>query len=130
MAELALYLAALALVGISFSHSYLGERYLLMRLFKRSEHLPKLFGSTEYTRRTLRFAWHVTSVAWLGFAALLVLAARAPVSTTTLGAVTGAVFALHFAIAFGGSRGRHYSWVVFLAVAVLAYLGTRSLGRG
>jgi hypothetical protein len=120
MAELALYLAALALVGISFSHSYLGERYLLMRLFRRREQLPRLFGSTEYTQRTLRFACHVTSVAWLGFAALLLLAARAPVDTPTLGAVVGAVFALHFAIAFGGSRGRHYSWVVFLAVALLA----------
>jgi hypothetical protein len=125
MTEFALYLAALGLVGISFSHSYLGERYLLMRLFKRSEQLPKLFGSTEYTQRTLRFAWHVTSVAWLGFAALLVLAARAPVDTATLGTVVGAVFALHFAISFGGSRGRHYSWVVFLAVALLAWFATR-----
>ena len=34
--------------------------------------LPRLFGSDWFTRRTLRFAWHITSVAWLGFAALLV----------------------------------------------------------
>lgn len=125
MRDLSLYLAALALVGISAAHSYLGERYLLMRLFRRPDQLPPLFGSTEYTQRTLRFAWHVTSVAWLGFAALLVLVARAPVSTPALGLVIGAVFALHFAIALGGSRGRHYSWVVFLAVALLAVLATR-----
>ncbi len=124
MEQMGLYLAALLLVGISAAHSYLGERYLLMRLFRRCE-LPKLFGSAEYTRRTLRFAWHVTSVAWLGFAALLVLAARAPVPTATLGWVIGAVFGTHFAIALFGSRGRHYSWVVFLAVAVLAALATR-----
>jgi hypothetical protein len=123
--QIALYAAALALVGISLSHSYLGERYLLMRLFRRSEQLPRLFGSTEFTRRTLRFAWHVTSVAWLGFAALLVMAARAPVTTGQLGAVVGAVFAAHFAVSFGGSRGRHYSWVVFLGVAVLAFFSTR-----
>ena len=124
MGELALNLAALALVGISASHSYLGERYLLMRLFRRDD-LPRLFGSTEFTRRTLRFAWHVTSVAWLGFAALLAMAARAPVSTSALGSVIGAVFAAHFAISFGGSRGRHYSWIVFLAVALLAFGATR-----
>ncbi|MEW6704481.1 MAG: hypothetical protein AB1430_06480 [Pseudomonadota bacterium] len=119
MQQAALYLAALLLVGISVAHSYLGERYLLMRLFRRCE-LPKLFGSAEYTQRTLRFAWHVTSVAWLGFAALLMLAARAPLSTAALGWATAAVFGAHFAIALVGSRGRHYSWVVFLAVALLA----------
>lgn len=124
MTQLALYLAALALVGISFAHSYLGERYLLMRLFRRTE-LPKLFGSTEYTKRTLRFAWHVTSVAWLGFAALLALAAQAPLTNPALGIVVGAVFALHFLISFAGSRGRHYSWIVFLAVAVLGFVAAR-----
>jgi len=124
MEQAALYFAALLLVGISFAHSYLGERYLLMRLFRRCE-LPRLFGSAEYTQRTLRFAWHVTSVAWLGFAALLVLAAQAPVPAATLGWVIGAVFGAHFAIALFGSRGRHYSWVVFLAVAVLAVLALR-----
>jgi hypothetical protein len=124
MADIALYLAALALVGVSFSHSYLGERYLLMRLFRRHD-LPKLFGTAEYTKRTLRFAWHITSIAWLGFAALLVMAAHGPLTLSAVGALVGAVFALHFALSFGGSRGRHYSWVVFLGVALVAYFATR-----
>jgi len=37
------------LVGVA--HSVLGERYILIRLFKR-EGLPKLFGGTEFTTRT------------------------------------------------------------------------------
>jgi hypothetical protein len=28
-------------------------------------------------------------------------------------------------LALIGSRGRHYSWLVFLAVGVLAWVGTR-----
>ena len=68
----------------------------------------------------LRFAWHVTSVAWLGFAVLLLMAAQAPVSREALLRVVAAVFAVHGAISLGGSRGRHYSWVAFFAVALLA----------
>ncbi|MED5621393.1 hypothetical protein [Ideonella sp. BN130291] len=122
--ELALYLAAAATLAIGIAHSYMGERYLLMRLFRR-EDLPKLFGSTDYTRRTLRFAWHVTTVAWWGFGALLVLLAHPPVSAQAVGMVIGAVFLLHFAIALFGSRGRHYSWVAFLVIGVLATWATR-----
>ncbi len=69
--SVALLIAAALLVAIAAAHSLLGERYILMRLFRRGP-LPKLFGSDWFTRRTLRFAWHLTSVAWLGFAALLV----------------------------------------------------------
>lgn len=58
--------AALAL-GVGAAHSYLGERYILIRLFRRPD-LPHLFGSDLFTRRTLRFAWHLTTLAWWGFA--------------------------------------------------------------
>ena len=64
-----LALAAILILAIALAHSYLGERYILIRLFRQP--LPKLFGSDDFTKRTLRFAWHVTSIAWLGFAALL-----------------------------------------------------------
>jgi hypothetical protein len=50
-------------------HSYLGERYILIRLFRRAD-LPHLFGSDVFTGRTLGFAWHLTSVAWLGLGVL------------------------------------------------------------
>ena len=48
----------------------LGEKYILIRLFKRNN-LPKLLGSDWLTKRVLRFAWHLTSIAWWGFAAIL-----------------------------------------------------------
>ena len=115
--------AAALLALISAAHSILGERYILIRLFRRGN-LPKLLGGDWFTRRTLRFAWHLTSVAYLGFAALLVVMARdrtaAHSGVLAVIAVTFFVTALVAAVA---SRGRHLAWPVFLAIAILAWLG-------
>ena len=107
------------------AHSYLGERYLLIRLFRRTD-LPKLLGGTEFTKRTLRFAWHLTSIAWLGFAALLVSLGRGGGGTLPeLSWVICGTFGVSSLVALVGSRGRHLSWVVFLSIAVLVWLGSR-----
>lgn len=58
----ALTAAAVLLLLIGLAHSYLGERYIFVRLFRLE--LTKLFGSDWFTERTLRFAWHLTTVAW------------------------------------------------------------------
>ena len=120
-----LYLAAFLATAIGIAHSYLGEHYILLRLFRRDD-LPKLFGSSEFTIRTLRFAWHVTTIAWWGFAVILVVLANAPVTTSTIGLVIGCTFLVHFAIALVGSRGKHFSWPVFLAIGILAIYATRT----
>lgn len=121
----ALYAAAALLAGISFTHSVLGERYILIRLFRRPD-LPKLFGSDDFTRRTLRFAWHITSIAWLGFAGLLVaVASGASAPRIAVGTAVAATFGLSALVALAGSRGRHYAWLVFLGISVLAALGSR-----
>ncbi len=114
--------AALLLVGIGLAHSVLGERFLLMRLFRRPD-LPRLFGGDHFTRRTLRFAWHVTSVAWWGFAALLFVLAEpggAGVERVALRIVAGTCLATAAVVAIG-SRGRHPAWLAFLAVAGLVW---------
>ncbi|WP_194866569.1 hypothetical protein [Pseudoalteromonas sp. PPB1] len=115
---LLLYLAATLLVLVSLAHSYLGERFILMRLFKR-DNLPKLFGSSDFTIRTLRFAWHLTSIAWLGFAALLIALASPGSTSATLLHITALTFALHSLLALGLSKGRHWSWILFAVVSVL-----------
>jgi len=117
-------LAAALVVALGVAHSWLGERYLLRRLFRRDD-LPQLFGSADFTRRTLRFAWHVTSVAWLGLAAVLVVLARPPISASALGLSVGVAFLAQGVIALSGSRGRHLSWPVFLAIGLLAIFATR-----
>lgn len=119
-----LLLATALLVATGLAHSYLGERYLLMRLFTR-DNLPKVLGSTAFTKGTLRFVWHLTTVAWWGLAYLVFAAWQGPVDRdqllTTIGitALLSAAFPLYF------TRGRHLSWIVFLVVGVLLLLAAR-----
>jgi hypothetical protein len=94
---------------------------VLSRLFRRE--LPKLLGGTEFTKQVLRFAWHLTSVAWLGFGALLLALAAGPPDPATLRAIVAATFGAHAAITLASSRGRHLAWLAFLAIAVLAAIG-------
>lgn len=68
-----LAIAALLFLLTGAAHSYLGERYILIRLFKR-DNLPKLFGGTEFTTGTLRFAWHLLTLVWWGIAVVVLLA--------------------------------------------------------
>jgi hypothetical protein len=120
----ALLLAAALAVVLGLAHSYLGERYILIRLLRR-EDLPKLFGEGEFTKRTLRFAWHLTSVAWIGLAGVLIVLAASPGGARrTEARVVSATFLLSGALALVGSRGRHLSWVVFFGIAGLIWLGT------
>jgi hypothetical protein len=118
-------LAAVLALGLGLAHSFLGEKYILIRLFRRSD-LPKLFGGTDFTVRTLRFAWHLTSVAWLGAAALFLFLAQDSISPAAVSGVLAAVFLISAAIAFIVSRGRHLAWPVFLAIGLIALYGTEA----
>lgn len=116
-----LLLAALLIFATGLAHSYLGERYLLTRLFRR-DNLPKLLGSTDFTIGTLRFAWHITTLAWWAFAALLVLAAQGPLSQALVLQVIGWTALASALLPIVFTRGRHLSWLVLLAVAGLVFL--------
>ena len=114
-----LLVAALLTFGVGLAHSVLGEKFILIRLFRRPD-LPKLLGDATFTRRTLRFAWHLTTVAWWGFGVLLLLAARGrldPAHTLQVLAVTMFITSATILIA---SRGRHLAWPVFGAIGVIA----------
>ena len=118
-----LLIAAVLTILLAAAHSYLGERYLLIRLFRRTE-LPKLFGGVEFTKQTLRFAWHITSIAWLGLASLIAVLASAPGDVQLAQArLIAGVFGASGVAALVGSRGRHLSWIVFFAIAGLVWFG-------
>lgn len=116
-------IAAVLAFGVGVAHSYLGERYILSRLFRRTD-LPHLFGSDQFTRRTLRFAWHLTTVAWWGLAATVVALTRGA-SVSAVGGTIAATFAATSLVTFAGSRGRHLAWPVFAAIAAAAWYATR-----
>ncbi len=117
--------AAVLLLALGLAHSYLGERYILVRLFRSSD-LPKLFGGTAFTSGTLRFAWHLTTVAWWAFAWLILLAARRPLETGDVLRATAVASAVSGVFPIWFTRGRHLSWIVFFAIAVLLWVGARA----
>ena len=117
-----LIVAAILCFGIGLAHSVLGERYILVRLFRGSR-IPPLFGGEFFTKRTLRFAWHLTTIAWWGLGYLLLAVSlgsgdSAPVVLRTV----AAVFFVSGALAVVASKGKHLSWVVFWAIVALCML--------
>ncbi len=119
------YIAAAVLIGIGLVHSILGERYILIRLFRRAD-LPVLFDGTEFTQNTLRFAWHLTTLAWWGFAAILVHLAQSPPNTQLLGNLIAITFLAHFLVALYISKGRHLSWIGFLIVGLVTVFASNT----
>lgn len=113
--------AGVLAVLLAIAHSLLGERYVLRRLFRRD--LPKLFGGVEFTKQTLRFAWHLTSVAWCGLGGVLLLLDGSPQPSVGVVHVVAATFGVSGAVALAGSRGRHPSWLVFFLIAALGWWG-------
>lgn len=112
--------AAAILILTSVLHSLLGERFVLQPLSRRGD-LPILFRDQHFLLRTLRFVWHLFTIALLGFAALLI----AMVAETSAGAIARiiSVTALSSAVVAGAvSRGRHLSWVAFLSVGIATWL--------
>jgi hypothetical protein len=117
-------LAAAGLIAaLGAAHSYLGERYILIRLFRRPD-LPSIFGSDLFTRRTLRFAWHLTTIVWWAVAAILVVMAGEPETrlSSQIAGIIAATALISAVVTAAFSRGRHLAWVVFLAVALLVWL--------
>ena len=117
-----LYVAAILTFVIGIIHSVLGERYILTRLFRRND-LPALFGGPEFTILTLRFAWHITTIAWWGFAAILILMATESLSFHNTAIVLSATFLATGLIALLASRGKHLSWIVFLTIGGICLYG-------
>ncbi len=115
-----LILAVVLILLIGIAHSYLGERYILSRMFRNS--LPPLFGSDAFTKRTLRFTWHITSVAWLGFAALVLQIHRGGITSSGALITISITFAVTGIMALVVSRGRHLSWLAFGAISAACYV--------
>jgi hypothetical protein len=116
-----LLFAAFLLVAMSFIHSYLGEKYMFSRLFAVSN-LPLFRQDRRFTERVLRFAWHITSIAWLGFAALLFLMSFG--NTTWFGLVIAATLAVHGIVIVATCGVRHPAWSLFLLAAIATWLAT------
>lgn len=104
-----LKLAAMLCFLSGLAHSLLGERYILVRLFRCGE-IPRLFGGTAFTARTLRFAWHITTVLWRGFGVLLWQASCGRLTQGYTLQVIGGTCIATALLPLIITRGRHLSW--------------------
>ncbi|MDA9189587.1 hypothetical protein N9O57_01265 [bacterium] len=113
-----LILASVLCFSIGSIHSYFGEKFILIRLFNKCE-VPKLFGDTYFTRRTLRFAWHLTTLAWFGFGVILFKENSKLSLDPALLKIVGAVFFFSGLLAFCFTKGKHLSWVIFWTISAI-----------
>lgn len=103
-------LAAGALVFLSIAHSALGESSILRPLFAAEwtmERTPRWA-----TQLILRFAWHLTSIAWLALALIVLDVAVLP--------TVGVMMLVSAAIIFVMLRG-HLAWPIFLLGGLAAF---------
>ncbi len=124
MTTTVLLLSAATVLGfIGCAHSYLGERFVFSRLFALYD-LPLLHNDRQYTERVLRFAWHLTSVAWWGFAALILALSDAIATTRVVGAITGSTLLLTGVIIVAAAGARHPAWWLFLVAGSMTLFAT------
>ena len=114
----ALHLAAALAVIAGFIHSGLGEWRILPRLLRREvDRRP-----SDRMVRIVRIAWHAPSIAWWGFAAMLVLIARDAATPRNLGVAMGLVFLCTAAFLLAG---RLWPWLIFATIAAITLVATR-----
>lgn len=107
--------AAGLLVLIGAAHSILGERRLLIPMFR--DGASGFFREVRWARNVLRFAWHLTTMAWWGMAVVIVdLSTRNHHLPVSVYALTVTFFVTGITI-LAFSKGRHFAWIVFLAIA-------------
>ena len=87
--------------------------------------LSGILRRERFQKKIIRFAWHLTSVAWLGFAGVIIGLKR-PGSIAFIGIVIAVTFAIHAFITAFSSRGKHFAWIFFLLIAFGAWFGTRT----
>ncbi len=115
-----LFIAGMLAFAIGVVHSALGEKYVVVPLC--GENCPPLGKSRTFMRQIIRFGWHLTTVLFWGFAALLINMSLASRGILTARAIVGWTFFAAAVVSVVGTKGKHYSWVVFAVIAGLVLL--------
>jgi uncharacterized membrane protein (DUF485 family) len=111
--------AALLTLVTAFTHSYFGERRLIGPLVASNDGVM----SRKLAKQVVRFAWHLTSVQWIGQTLLLLRAAFIPGYLDPV--LIGGIGIIHVAVGlFDGivTRGKHIGWSMLTAIGVFALL--------
>ena len=118
--NIALSAAVILTILIAIAHSWIGEQRLIGPLLDPGTR-QGLLAKSGFARNTLRFAWHLTSLAWLGCAAIFAALTTTPVTGpgSAILIILSITFGLSGFVTLVISRGRHLAWPVFLVIAGL-----------
>ena len=121
MFSIPLAVAAVLTVFIGLVHSILGEQRLIGPLVA-PERRQGILAKSSFSRGVLRFAWHITTLAWWGFAVILAALSMSPLAghDRLVLAVIAGMFLLSGVMTLIAGRGRHLAWIVFFAIAGLS----------
>jgi hypothetical protein len=119
--NVAFLIVAVVLFMLGIAHSAFGEKLLLIPMAK--EKSVDLFKQKPYMVSVMRFAWHITSIAWWGMALIVLdFAQIGDPSIFSVYALAG-TFALTGIIILAFSKGLHPAWFFFLAIAACLWVG-------
>jgi hypothetical protein len=110
-----LALAGLCCLAAALVHSTVGERLFVRPIIARMD-WSGLPLNPAFARRVVRLAWHVTSVTWLGFGAILLSPALGIHSAQVAYWVALATFGTAFLMTGAGTRWQHRGWPVFAVI--------------
>jgi hypothetical protein len=123
-----LLISGVLIIAMGIAHSIIGERSIIGPI-QKTEVLPSVRGSITFTKRTLRFAWHVTSVFGFGIAIILLHYGRFSTFNSdqifVLRTLSLTLF-ISFLVSVIGARAKHPSWIIFALAAVLVWISTTS----
>jgi len=117
-----LFAGAVAVAG-GLAYSYLGERLILISLFRQRD-LPRTpFGDDIFTRHLLRGAWHFFAImVWTAGGLLLALAPATLEGSAQIAVrIVAGYFAAFAVVVLVLSRGRHFAWLLGSAIAASAW---------
>lgn len=120
MSSWPLIVAVVLVFAVGLVHSILGERLLIGPLL-HPERRTGLLARSDFGRNVLRFAWHITTLAWWGMGIALLIVALMPAerAAPAMLATLSGTFILTGVVILIVGRGRHLAWPVFLAIGVL-----------
>lgn len=113
--------AAIIIIAIGFIHSFLGEKMIIGPLLRKNE-------MSAFKQRTIRIAWHITTLFWFAIAAHLIAMQLFPGNERqSFLWIMAATFGISTIISLISSKGKHISWTGFgAATLLLGYVAVNS----
>ncbi len=119
MTAIFLFASALTTLLTGFTHSFFGERRLIGPLAASNDGVM----ARPLAKQVLRLAWHLTTLMWVGQAALLLRAALNPLyRDVALIAGIGFFYVVVGLLDALFTRGKHIGWPLLTAIGVFALL--------